>query len=136
METGREIFQKNFMHRIHDCCESVNVVMEKNVAQKVAKYPSLMPFRAVSALNYFNFTNRRLRKMGKTSNKSKDAWRSRNKDTILVKIDKGAREQWKAAAAFHGLSVNAMIIDAVEQLYIAGWRQCTANPDIENVEEK
>lgn len=52
--------------------------------------------------------------MSKTSAKVKNAYNARNYDRINLSIPKGLKEEWQAAAASVGQSLNAYILEAVE----------------------
>lgn len=51
-------------------------------------------------------------------NRADTNYRRKHKDQINIRIPKGQKALWQECAAYHGLSVNAMIVNAVTVLYL------------------
>ena len=51
---------------------------------------------------------------GKTSSASKSNWNKKNYDRIGITVPKGQKDVWKAKAAEQGKSLNAFIVEAVQ----------------------
>ncbi len=56
--------------------------------------------------------------MGKSSTKAKNAYNAKAYDRISVTVKKGVQEKWKSMAEKQGLSLNAFISKAVEQMEV------------------
>ena len=51
--------------------------------------------------------------LAKTSDKAKNAWNSRNYDTVLLTVRKGEKDKLKAAALAEGQSLNRFLLESV-----------------------
>lgn len=53
---------------------------------------------------------------GKTSTEVKDAWNRKHYDSIMLRVKSGKREDVQELASILGLSVNAMIQQAIDDI--------------------
>lgn len=58
--------------------------------------------------------------MGKVSSEAKNRWNAKAYDRVSVLLPKGMRDAFKAACLERGISMNAVIRDAVERFLDEG----------------
>lgn len=76
--------------------------------------------------------------MGKSSTKAKNKYNAKAYDRISVSVKKGIKDEWKSVAEKQGLSLNAFIENAVNQMLSVDdneFTECCDNTDLLNESE-
>lgn len=76
--------------------------------------------------------------MGKSSTKAKNKYNAKAYDRISVSVKKGTKDEWKSEAEKQGLSLNAFIENAVNQMLSVDdneFTECCDNTDLLNESE-